>query len=108
MTRHILWDCISARDVLCMGCIKFQKSSNNGPNFLAIVEEMFSRCQPEELSLFAGVARRIWQGRNEVVHGGPFQHPSMLMHQATRVDEEFHEVACIGKPKLGVRRNEEV
>lgn len=100
-TRHILWECISARDVWCMGRIKFQKSSNNGPDFLAIVEEMFSRCQPEELGLFAVVARRIWLRRNEVVHGGPFQHPSMLMHHATRAAEEFHEVAQTGNQKLG-------
>jgi hypothetical protein len=101
---YILWECPSARDVWCMGSIKFQKISNKGNDFLAIVEEMFSKCQPEELRHFAGIVRRMWLRRNEVVHGGPFLHPNLPVQNAVHAAEEFAELSQIGKQKLGDRR----
>jgi hypothetical protein len=39
-------------------------------------------CNEEELHLFVGIARRIWFPRNEIVHRGPFTHPTVLVQQA--------------------------
>lgn len=32
--------------------------------------------------LFAGIARRVWFRRNEIVRGGSFTHPNVLVQQA--------------------------
>jgi ribonuclease HI len=86
---HILWECPSARDVWCMGSINIQKSSISSKDFLGVVEDMFRRCRMDELTQFAGIARRVWLRRNEVVHGGSFLHPTIIMQRATRAAEEF-------------------
>jgi hypothetical protein len=50
---------------------------------------MFRQCDEEELRLFVRIARRVWFRRNEVVHGGSFTHPTILVQQATNVVLEF-------------------
>jgi hypothetical protein len=57
---HILWECPSVRDVWCMGSINVQKSSISSKDFLGVVEDMFRRCRMDELTKFAGIARRVW------------------------------------------------
>jgi hypothetical protein len=47
-----------------------------------MVEELFKMCDEEELRLFVGIAKRIWFRRNELIHGGPFTHPDVLVQQA--------------------------
>lgn len=86
---HSLWQCPSASDVWSAGCTKFQKSSFEGPDFLQVVEAMFSKCDRLEFFQFVGIARRIWLRRNEVIHGGPFLHPSRIVQQATQAMEVF-------------------
>ena len=86
---HILWSCPSARDVWCGSIKKFHKSSPNGPTFRGVVEEMFRMCDEDELRLFVSLPRRVWFRRNEVVHGGPFTHPTVLVQQATHAILEF-------------------
>ena len=71
-TFHILWQCPSAQDVWGASCATFQKSIVNGPNFLSIVEEMWTKCNKTEFALFAGIAWQIWLRRNELLHGGTF------------------------------------
>ena len=39
--------------------------------------------------LFAGIARRIWFRRNEVIHGGLFSHPNVLVHRAREAAADF-------------------
>jgi hypothetical protein len=95
---HILWECSSARDVWCMGSINIQKSSSSGKDFLGVVEEMFRRGRMEDLILFAGIVRRVWLRRNEVVYGGPFLHPKVIMQRATRAAAEFANLQ-INKPE---------
>jgi hypothetical protein len=71
---------------------KFQKSSLGGPTFGGVVvEELFKMCDEEELRLFVGIAKRIWFRRNEVVHGGPFTHPNVLVQQARQPLIDFSE-----------------
>jgi ribonuclease HI len=48
-----------------------------------------ARCNEEVVQLFAGVARRLWLHRNEVVHGS---HPTLLVRQARIAVEEFKKV----------------
>lgn len=72
-----------------MGIVKFQKSHFTGPGFLQVVEGVFSKCGQEEMALFAGLARRIWLRRNNVLHGGSFSHPNVIMQLATRALDDF-------------------
>jgi hypothetical protein len=78
---HILWQCPSAMDVWSEGVRKFHKSAHRGPNFLQVVEDMFSIYDEEEMRLFAGLARRIWLRRNESIHGGLFSSPKEIFFQ---------------------------
>lgn len=89
---HILWNCPSAMDVWSLCSVKFQKSSFQGPRFMQVVEGVFKKCTQEELQQFVGIARRIWLRRNEVVHGGGFTHPSVILQQSLRAIAEFNAV----------------
>lgn len=86
---HILWQCPSAIDVWSMGSKKFQKSVFTGPDFRQVAEAMFNKCDQEELAQFAGLARRIWLRRNEVVHGGTFSHSSIILQRTNTAIQEF-------------------
>jgi hypothetical protein len=77
------------RDVWSGSIKKFQKSSLDGPKFHGVVEEMFRMCDGDELRLFVSIARRVWFRRNEVVHGGLFTHPIVLVQQAKNAVLEF-------------------
>jgi hypothetical protein len=68
---------------------KFQKSAFDGPSFEQVVEEIFKRCDEEEIRLFVGIARRVWLQRNDVVHGGPFLHPTVFVQQANDALSDF-------------------
>ena len=52
-TFHILWQCPLAQDVWGAGCATFQESIVNGPSFLSVVEEMWTKCTQTEFALFA-------------------------------------------------------
>jgi hypothetical protein len=43
----------------------------------------------DELALFATLARRIWLRRNEVIHGGVFTPPSIIIQQTTNTIQEY-------------------
>jgi hypothetical protein len=86
---HILWQCPSAKDVWCVGPKMLQKSTEEGKNFRGVVEAVLEKCSPEDMAFFAGVARRIWWRRNEVVHGGVFVHPISLVQQVQQAMEDF-------------------
>jgi ribonuclease HI len=86
---HVLWQCPSAMDVWSAGNIIFQKCTFPGPGFRQVVEGLFNRCTQEEMVLFAGVARRIWRRRNDVVHGGIFSHPNVIMQNTIKAVQEF-------------------
>jgi hypothetical protein len=62
-----------------------------------VVENIFKICEMEEIKIFVGVARRLWLRRNEVIHGGAFTHPIVLVQQAVLAVEEFHSANCIAK-----------
>ncbi|XP_059441991.1 uncharacterized protein LOC132174335 [Corylus avellana] len=91
-TYHVLWQCPAARNVWSVGCIKFPKSCLEGPSFLQVVEGMLKSCDQMEFAQFANIARRIWLWRNEMIHGGDFLHPNILIQQATRAVNLFHLV----------------
>jgi hypothetical protein len=59
---HILWQCLSARDVWSMGNKKLQNSATIGLCFPEVIENLFDKCSQEDMVQFAGLARRIWQG----------------------------------------------
>lgn len=89
---HILWQCPTAMDVWGMSCgVKFLKCHFTGPGFLQVVEGMFRRCDQEEMAMFAGLARRVWMRRNEVLHGGKFSLPQLLIRLAARAREEYKD-----------------
>jgi hypothetical protein len=68
---------------------KFQKSSLSGPTYGGVMEELFKMCDEEELRIFVRIAKRIWFQRNEVIHGGPFTHPDVLVQQARQSIIDF-------------------
>jgi hypothetical protein len=86
---HALWDCSSARDVWSMCERKIQKSHFAGLDFMEVVEGIFTKCEEEDINLFVGLARKIWFRRNEVVHGGSFTHPKVLVQRAKEALAEF-------------------
>jgi hypothetical protein len=63
---HILWQCLSARDVWSMGNKKLQNSATIGLCFPEVIENLFDKCSQEDMVQFAGLARRIWFRRNEL------------------------------------------
>lgn len=107
---HILCQCPSAMDVWGMGSRTLQKSKFAGPNFIQVVEGVFAKCSFEDVRTFVGLARRIWLRRNEVVHGGAFTPPSVLLHLTTSAitdlqtahgEREQNPVGGIGFPLDG-------
>ena len=72
-----------------MGNIIFQKSTFTGIGFKQVVEGFFNKCTQKEMVLFAGVARRIWLRRNDVIYGGTFSHLNVIMHNTIRAIQEF-------------------
>jgi ribonuclease HI len=86
---HILWQCPSTMDVRSGGCPKFQKCSSAGHDFLEVVEGLFDKCTKEEMELFCSTVRCIWMRRNEVLHGGTFAHPTILLQRPMQAVEDF-------------------
>ena len=84
----ILWQCPSAMSVWSKGCPKIQKSSFVGPDFMQVVEGVFSKCSNEEVEQFVGIIRRIWMRRNETLHAwGGFcspEHPGAANYASHR------------------------
>jgi hypothetical protein len=86
---HIIWQCSSARNVWCVGPNELQKSTGEGSEFLQVAEDVFAKCSEETVAQFAGIARRIWLRRNEVVHEGVFLHPNILVQRSMQAFEDF-------------------
>ena len=51
---------------------------------------MFDRCDQADFNLFVGIGRRIWLRRNEVIHGGNFLRPNLIIQQANQMGELVH------------------
>jgi hypothetical protein len=96
-TFHILWQCISARDVWGSGSVIFQKSCYSKPDFLHVTEDMITKCTTLEFQQFVGVARRLWLRRNTFIHDGSFLHPTTLLQQVKKGIEDF-QLAQPDKP----------
>jgi hypothetical protein len=73
---HVNWGCPAANDVWGSSRMKLQKSNCDRSDFLQIFSEVSSKCNKEEIELFAVLARRLWLRRNDVVHGGILMHPN--------------------------------
>ena len=54
---------------------------------------MLSLCDTKEFALFVGTATRIWLRRDEVIHGGPFLHPNVIIQQTLRAMEDRQALA---------------
>jgi hypothetical protein len=76
-------------DVWSIGFIKFQKSYFPGPDFMQVAEGLFMKCDEEELVQFAGLVRRVWLRRNDVIHGGSLSHPRTIMQQTLSSIHDF-------------------
>jgi hypothetical protein len=70
----------------------FQKCSFHDPNFLQVAEKIFQTYGREKLTVFVGLARRIWFRRKEVVHAGEFKHPNKLLRKAVKSWEVYKSV----------------
>ena len=88
-TFHILWQCISARDVWGSGSAVFQKSCYSEPDFLQVAEDMISKCSTMEFQQFVGVARKLWLRRNAFIHDRSFLHLNTLLQQVQKGTEDF-------------------
>jgi hypothetical protein len=88
---HTLWQCLAAQDAWDTSLVKFQKSHFPRPVFLQVVDGLFLKYTTEEMALIMGLARRIWLRRNDVLHGGVFAHPRVLIQRAIQTMEDFKE-----------------
>jgi ribonuclease HI len=105
---HILWQCPSSMDVWSGGCLRIQKCSFTGPDFLEVMEGLLNKCTGEELEIFSCIVRRIWLRRNEVLHGGGFAHPSTLVQKAMQDVEDHRRAQEREDIKRNVRDNQPV
>jgi hypothetical protein len=68
-----------------------------------------SRCEKDEVELFAVVARQIWLRSNDLVHGGTFTHPSLLLKSTENALKEFQRLnARVGEQDNRERAQETV
>jgi hypothetical protein len=95
-----------ARNVWGVSGRKLQKSSLCGPTFFHMMEGIFKCCKEEEIKLFVGLARKVWFQRNEVLHGGSFTHPNILVQQAMASMVEFCSTQYVDAPSNKEERNE--
>lgn len=79
---HILWSCGSAQDVWLESTKKLQKSTSAATDFIEIFRELTRKLDPNEIKLFAVIARQLWLRRNTYVFGGPLTAPAVLICQA--------------------------
>jgi hypothetical protein len=59
------------------------------------------KCNLQEIKQFVGMARRLWLRRNDVLHGGHFIHPNVLVQQAHTAIEEFFRANSLDVPMTG-------
>jgi hypothetical protein len=64
--------------------MKIQKCSFTGPSFRQVVIGKMQKCETEDVVLFVGLAKRIWMRRNDLVHGGLFASPQVLLQATIR------------------------
>jgi hypothetical protein len=89
---HVLWDCLLTRDVWGASDRVFQKSTLQGPIFLNVAEGIIHNYGKEALNTFMVTTRQIWLRRNEVVHGGIFTHPNIIVSKVRAAMEEFQAI----------------
>lgn len=88
---HILWDCPLARDVWGAKGSMFQKCSIHEVAFLHLEEQILSNFGMEKFGFFADLSRRIWLRRNDLIHGGVFTHPNLLVQGMLQAVEEYKQ-----------------
>ena len=88
-TFHILWQCPAAMDVWSLGSVKIHKCSFAGPSFRQVVVGIMQKCEAEDVVLFVGLVRRIWMRMNDLVFGGLFASPQVLLQTTIRTVEEY-------------------
>ena len=86
---HILWQCQSTRDVWSLGNRALQKSAIYEGNFGEVFENLLRRCSQDEMVQVAGLARRIWLRRYDVVFGGKLTSPQSLLKRTDQVITDF-------------------
>jgi ribonuclease HI len=86
---HILWQCQSSRDVWSLGNRAVQKSAICGGSFKEVLENLFQKCSQDDMEQVAGLARRIWLRRNEVVFGGLLSSPQFLLQRTDQAIADF-------------------
>jgi hypothetical protein len=80
-----------ANDVWGGSKMKIQKCTAGGRDFRQIFKEVVSRCEQDDVELFATVARRLWLCRNDIIHGGNFTHPTQLLKDFEKALIEFQK-----------------
>ena len=53
---------------------------------------MVSRCEKDDVELFAIVAHRLWLRQNDITHGGNFTHPIQMLKDSVKALTEFQRV----------------
>jgi hypothetical protein len=95
IVAHVSWGCPAANDVWGGASRKLQKCDCDKKDFAQIFSEIASKCDKDEVELFAVLARRLWLRRNDVVHGGILTHPNQIMRDAEAALEEFRRVNTV-------------
>jgi ribonuclease HI len=63
--------------------IRIQKSHSIATNFMSVMGSLIDKCSDEEVELAVLVARQIWHRRNNMVFGGKFTGPKILVKTAS-------------------------
>jgi hypothetical protein len=71
---------------------KIQKRNIEHEDFVAIIETLQQDMEPNNMEFIAVVARTLWFGRNGVVHGRTFSHPSLLVSNVVESLEAYSSV----------------
>jgi hypothetical protein len=89
---HVLWGCPTTRDVWGASDRCFQESTLQGPKFIDVSKGIYTNHGKEALTIFIATAKQIWFIINELVHGGMFTHPNIVVCNTRVAMEEFQTI----------------
>ncbi|XP_041004031.1 uncharacterized protein LOC121249389 [Juglans microcarpa x Juglans regia] len=88
-SKHILWESISAIDILGQCSKKIQKSKTTCQNMKELIAKMIKRLQQDEMEELALTLWNIWRRRNENVFNNVLIDPKTVLHRVLQMQHEL-------------------
>lgn len=88
-TEHILWDCISASDILRQCTRRIQKGKASCNNFKSLIEDMFNNLEIEEMEELTLILWNLWRRRNEYVFKNILIGPKGVLHRVSQMKQDL-------------------